>query len=155
MEAAWTAITRGLPGLPSDAGYCLRAVRVVVEAAAGWDSHELYDRFLVAGTTRRAGSELERLLAARREPWASDLERSMKLLSLGVPFGERRPGDLVFNHTALPPYGHVGVLLDESTVVESIDPRYRPASLNLPHGSLSVTPLGRHRWTLVARLRGE
>lgn len=133
----------------------MKAVRVILEKALGLEPHELYARYLVAGTTRRHGSDRERLAAARVDPWAADMEASFKKLSMGVPYSERMPGDLVFDHNAAAPFGHVAVLLDRDTIVENIDPRFRPASLHLRHGSLSVTPLWERRWTLVVRLRSH
>ena len=135
-------------------GWCLQFVRTVVEHALGWRSREFYARYLVAGTTRRPGTDAERLTAAKGDPWASDAERSMKRLGFAVPLEDRHPGDLVFNHTAAVPVGHVGVLLDHSTVLELIDARFRPDSVLLP-GSLALTRLESRPWTLCARLGGE
>lgn len=130
----------------------MQAVRVIVEAALRMESHEMYARWLVAGTTRRHGGERQRLAEAKRDPWAADFEASVKRLGWGVPLSERRAGDIIFDHNAAIPWGHIGVLLDRDTVLESIDPRFRPTSVHLPHGSLSLTPLWSKRWTLVARI---
>lgn len=154
VNAAWLAARGKLPGAPRTPGKCLAFVRVVVEYALGWHSHDLYADYLVAGTTRRPGSDAERLEEARADPWASDMEASCKQLGWAVPKAERLPGDLVFNHAAAIPYGHIGVLLDESTVLELIDAQYRPGSLHLP-GSLALTPLESRSWSLVARIGGE
>lgn len=143
-----------LPGIPNKPNYCLQFVRVVVEDALQLPSHALYTRWLVDGTTRRGDDPAKRLAEARQDPWASDIERSMKLLGFAVPSLLRRAGDLVFDYRAAEPVGHVGLLLDRNWVVESVDPRYRPDSINLP-GCLSLTPYSSRPWTLVARLQPD
>src|SRR5690606_23900357 len=111
-DAAWKAALHTLPGIPTRPGLCLALVRVIIEHAHGWKSHELYTRHLTHGTTRRAGDDAERLAAARGDPWSVDLERSLVSQGRGVPWADRQPGDLVFNANAAYPYGHVAVLLD-------------------------------------------
>lgn len=151
MQAAWNAVFGKLNGLPTTPGLCLAAVRVIIESAAGWPSHELYKRYLVVGTSRRPGDSNERLQAAKADPWAADMEASAKALGWPVPMLERKPGDLVFNHSAAPPYGHVGVLIARDVVLENIDPRYRPESI-VVGPSLCLTPINHVPWTLVARI---
>lgn len=153
-SAAWLAARGQLPGVPRTPGLCLKFVRVVIEHALGWHSHDLYATHLVAGTTNRPGTDEERLEEAKADPWAADMERSMKQLGFAIKAAYRQPGDVVFNHAAAKPYGHVGVLLDTNTVLELIDARYRPGSILLP-GSLALTPLQSRPWTLCARLGGE
>jgi hypothetical protein len=152
VASAKLALAAKIPGVPTRPGLCLAFVRVVAEHALKVPSHEFYTKFLVAGTTRRGGTPQQRLAEARADPWASDLEASAKQLGFAVPGLLRAGGDLVFNHLASEPVGHVGILLDRNWVVESVDPRYRPDSINLP-GCLSLTPYGSRGWTLVARLR--
>jgi|SRR5690625_1095064 len=118
----------------------------------GWSGHELYRRFLVAGTTRRPGTPEQRLRAAWLDPWAADLEASAKQLGWQVPGVERQAGDLVFNHAAAAPVGHVGILIARDVVLENIDERFRPRSVHLGHHSLSLTPFVAQPWTLVARV---
>lgn len=154
QASAWAAARGALKGLPQRPGLCLALARVIVEAALGMDSHELYARYLVAGTSRRKGDERARLAAAKLDPWAADLEASAKRLGWAVPAAERLSGDLVFDHAAAQPYGHVGVLLDHSTVLENIDPAYRPGSIILPN-HLALTPFRARPWTLVARVGGR
>lgn len=149
--AAWLAARRQLKGAPREAGSCLQLVRVVVEAALGLRSHEFYDRFLVAGTSRRGGTESERLANARANPWAADMEASAKKLDWGIPFHARQAGDLLFNHRAAEPYGHVAVLLDRDTVLENVDLAFRPASIHLGP-ALALTPVEALPWTLAARV---
>ena len=139
--------------IPQAPGWCLSFVRAVVEDALYGGVRKFYDLHLKAGTTRRGGTEAERLREAWVSPWAADIERSMKVLGLGVPALLRRPGDLVFNHNAAAPVGHVGILLSRDLVVENINRSYRRQSVHLPRGSLSVTPFKSLPWTLVARLR--
>lgn len=151
-EAAWAAARGALKGVPKGPGLCLAFVRVVVEAGLGMRDRELYARYLVAGTTHRPGDDQVRLAAARQSPWASDWEASVKKLAWGVPLAERQPGDIIFNHNAAKPFGHVGILLDRKTVLENIDHDYRPYSILLPN-SLALTPLESRSWTLVARVQ--
>ncbi|MCK9513794.1 MAG: hypothetical protein M0R28_21565 [Pigmentiphaga sp.] len=143
-----------LPGIPTKPNYCLQFVRVVIEDALKLPSHDFYRRHLVDGTTRRGDDPQRRLAEARADPWASDLERSMKLQGLAVPALLRRGGDLVFDHRAAEPIGHVGILLDRNWVVESIHPANRPTSINLPN-FVSITPYSARPWTLVARLQPD
>src|SRR5690606_8449743 len=129
--AAWEAARGAVPGLPRESGFCLKLVRLVVEYALDLPSHEMYARWLVAGTSRRPGGDEQRLAAARQNPWAADFEASMKRLELGVPFAERRAGDLLFNFRAMEPYGHVAVLLDRGVVLENVEPAFRPKGIRL------------------------
>ena len=152
--AAWAAARGALKGVPKGPGLCLAFARVVVEAGLGMRERELYARYLVAGTTHRPGDERVRLAAARMSPWATDFEASVKKLAWGVPLADRQPGDLIFNHNAAKPFGHVGILLDANTVLENIDHDYRPRSILLPN-SLALTPLESRAWTLVARVQPE
>lgn len=149
--AAWHAATGRIPELPTDPGWCLMFVRLVVEQALQLPAGGMYDRWLVAGSSYRPGSPEERLAAAKRSKMATDMEASAKRLGWGVPFHTRLPGDIVFNYRAAPPFGHVAVLLDRDTVLENIDPRYRPDSVHLP-SNLSISPLESVPWTLTARI---
>ena len=154
VAAAWAAAKGALKGVPKGPGLCLAFVRVVVEAALGYQSHEMYSRYLVAGTTHRPGDERVRLAAAKQNPYATDFEASVKKLAWGVPLAERLPGDIIFNHNAAKPFGHVGILLDANTVIENIDHDYRPHSILLPN-SLALTPLESRSWSLVARVQPD
>lgn len=140
-------------GIPKSPGLCLAFVRCVIEDALYDGKREFYRHYLVAGTTKRGGTDSDRLGEAWKDPWAADIERSMKVLGMGVPALLRKPGDLVFNYHAAAPIGHVGLLLTRDLVVENIRPTYRAGSIHLSVGSLSITPYSKHPWTLVARLR--
>ena len=139
-------------GLPNTPGLCLAFVRSVVERACYGGRWAFYDQFLVAGTSMRGGTPEERLQAAWRSPSAADIEASMKALGLSVPAWRRRPGDLVFNWRAARPDGHVGLLLNRETIVELINPAFRPTSVHLPN-NVSLTRFGAWPVTLVARLK--
>lgn len=155
VKAAVAAANGKVPRLPQKSGYCLMLARLVVEWALfdGKDG-EFYKRFLVAGTSARGGTDAQNLAAAKQDKWASDIERSAKLLGWPVPAILRKPGDLVFNHKAAAPVGHVGILLTRDVVLENIHPSFRPDSIHLSHSSLSITPYASRPWTLVARLPG-
>lgn len=154
VDAAVKAANGLYPDIAREPGWCLSWVRRVVEYGCfDGRAQEFYRRYLVAGTSRRGGSEAERLAAAWRNPWAADAEASMKKLGLAVPALLRQAGDLVFNHNAAIPFGHVGILLDRDWILELVDPAFRPRSVHLPRN----VQLTRYRdWpevTLVARLR--
>lgn len=154
VKAAVAAANQQVPRLPQQSGYCLMFVRLVVEWALfdGKDG-EFYKRYLVAGTSGRGGTPAQNLKAAQSDKWAADIEASAKKLGWPVPALLRKPGDLVFNHLAAAPVGHVGILLTRGTVLENIHPSFRPDSIHLGHGSLSITPFAARPWTLVARVR--
>ena len=154
VKAAVAAGNRQIPRLPQQSGYCLMFVRLVVEWALfdGRDG-EFYRRFLVAGTSGRGGTPAQNLKAAQSDKWAADVEASAKRLGWPVPSLLRKPGDLVFNHAAAAPVGHVGILLTRDIVIENIHPSFRVGSIHLNHGSLSLTPYAARPWTLVARVR--
>lgn len=153
VASALKASNHLIRGIPSKPGWCLQLVRLIVEDALFDGRVQLYATHLVAGTTRRPGTAIERQKAAKLDPWSSDFEASVKKLGLAVPFMLRKPGDLIFNHNAAKPFGHVGILITRDLVLENIDPNYRPKSIHLTH-SMSITPVRNHPWTLVARLKG-
>ena len=143
--AAWAAYRGDYP-TEMRPFYCLKFVRQIVEHALSAPSGEFYRRFLVRASSRKPEGTNPLL-----EPWAVDLEASVKLLGLAVPLEERRPGDLLFNHEAAKPYGHVAILLEHDLVAENVKASYRPYSGIFP-GSKALTPLEHFPLTLVARL---
>jgi len=152
VMAAVDAANGKIPTLPNKPGYCLAFVRTVVERALWGGQWTLYDTFLVDGTTKRGDDPAKRLAEAKEDPWAADLERSMKLLGMTVPAMFRKPGDLVFNYRGAAPMGHVAVLLTRDMVIENIHPNFRPHSIHLKP-FLSITPYKSLPWTLTARMR--
>jgi hypothetical protein len=134
-------------------GWCLQGVRLVIEHALHWPSHELYRRYLVAGTTGREGDDAERLAAARTDPYASDLEASMKRLGLAIPGEAKLPGDLVFDYERAKPIGHTGIYLGNNLVLEVVSPAHRPRSFT--RRNICLTPYPDWTPTLVARLPQE
>lgn len=155
VKAAVAAANGKVPRLPQKSGYCLMFVRLVVEwALFGGKDGEFYRRYLVAGTSGRGGTPTANLKAAQSDKWAADIEASAKKLGWPAPAILRKPGDLVFNHAAAAPVGHIGILLTRDVVLENIHPSFRPDSIHLSHSSLSITPYASRPWTLVARLPG-
>lgn len=147
-KAAWKAARKEI-GVPTTSGMCLSLVRRVVEHALFGGDYQFYDRYLVSPTSRREGADVGN---HRRDPWAIDLEASVKTLGYAVPLDEREPGDLIFNHNTVGKWGHVGVLVDASTVLENIKPYLRPGSIHL--GTfLSLTPIQDFKPTLLARIK--
>lgn len=134
-------------------GFCLQGVRLVIEYALHWPSHDLYRRYLVAGTTGREGGEAERLAAARADPYASDLEASMKRLGLAIPGEAKQPGDLVFDYERAKPIGHTGIYLGNNLILEVVSPAHRPRSFS--RANICLTPYPDWSPTLVARLPQE
>lgn len=145
--------------LPASSGYCLRLVRLVVEHALNID---FYGTYLTHKVERAAGDD--------HDPWARDLERSMRLSGLAVlePQPNQRyigmralkehamPGDLLFRHDVAPTragtnVGHVGILLHNGLVLENINPRFRPEGF--VRRNTAVTPLVYYRVTLAARIQ--
>ena len=149
IRVAAYAAARGEISVPGASGYCLSFVRRVVEAALFGGRVEFYDRYLVAETSKRTGKDRGN---ARSDPWAADVEASMKYLSYSVPFAERQAGDLIFNHKGAAPVGHVAVLLEPNLVLENINESYRPKSIHLGR-HLSQTPIEHFPTTLIARLQ--
>lgn len=141
---------RGRYSVPEAPGYCLALVRTVIERARCEGRWAFYGEFLVAETSRRTGADIGRGVS-HAAPWAADLEASMKQLGLAVPFEERKPGDLIFNHNAAAPIGHVGLLLGRDLIAENINPNYRPQSILLPR-FLALTEVRHWHPTLVARI---
>lgn len=148
IRSAAYAMARGEIDPPQSGYQCLRAVRLIVERALWQGDYRLYDEFLPVGTSRRTGDDVGR---HKVDPWASDIEASMKHLGLAVPHVSRAAGDLIFNHNALPPWGHVGVLLESGLVLESVDVADRPMSIPVSP-FLCLTQAERFNATLVARL---
>lgn len=144
----------GQASVPAESGMCLQFVRLVVERALGLPSHSMYEKWLVAATTRRGPDPVSNLAQAKLDPWAADFEASVKKLGWAVPSLLRQPGDLVFNHDAAKPVGHIGILWTRDLVIENIHASFRPNSVRARAPHISVTPYASRPWTLVARVRG-
>lgn len=157
VRSAEKALSGELP-LPVTSGLCLRLVRLVIEHALGID---FYAEYLTHRVERAAGDDTD--------PWARDLERSMRLGGFAVlePQSKQRyvgmralkelamPGDLLFRHDVAPTragtnVGHVGILLHNGLVLENINPRFRPEGFH--RRNTAVTPLVYYRVTLAARI---
>jgi len=152
VEAAVAAANGRITTLPTKPGYCLAFVRCIIERALWSGQWQLYDKYLVTGTSRRGDDPAANLREAKADPWAADLEASAKRLGWAIPSLLRKPGDLVFDHRAAAPIGHVGILLSRGLVIENIHPTFRPKSIHLGN-SISITPFASRPWTLVARVR--
>lgn len=147
VAAAWGAL-KGDVGVPLEPGWCLSAVRMIVEEALGLEPWGFYERFLVGSP---------KALPEHESWWARDCERILREKGLAVPIKDRKPGDLLFNYEAAysrqyqANIGHVGILLEHDMVIENINPRWRPASGIFP-SSLALTPFKRWPATLAVRL---
>jgi hypothetical protein len=120
-------------------GACMRAVREVLEAAFG--IKDFYARYATERVERNPGDD--------NDPWARDVERSLRNRQMAVPVEEAIPGDLLFqwrtaatgtlNARGEPNfYGHVGILMPGNLIFENINPKHRP--LGFARGMLSLTP---------------
>ena len=156
LSSAWAALRGELFAFETKPGYCLAAVRSVIEHALEWSSHTLYTDYL---TERVETPSADSPLRWTRNPHARDLERSLRAQGMRVGRKEMLPGDLLFNYAAAPyhptgwaqdfpgvPFppvpvtiGHVGIYLGNEVFAENINPDYRPYGLT--RGNLSITPL--------------
>lgn len=144
VESAWKA-ARGELVVESRAGYCLRMVRQIVQDALDISYREFYDRYRTTLTTGAPERRMDDV------PWAADVERTMKIRQYHLPPAYLLAGDIVFNHTAAVPIGHIAIMLDDNTVLENVDVRHRKYSVSLTTG-LVLTPRKQFKMTLVARL---
>ena len=127
--AAALALNGGIPASPH---YCLRFVREVVEHALGMQPYEFHRTYWTHRVEEnRTG-----------EPWARDIERSLR--NAGLQVDTPRAGDLVFNHRIALPYGHAGIMLSDILVLDVWpNPRGPP---------LRVTPVWDWHPTTIIRL---
>jgi hypothetical protein len=145
-SAAW-AVVHGDPLLSElKSGWCLKAVRLIVERAFGWVDGELYTRH---GTHRTTGATDR----TDWQWWSTDMERSFREQGKAVSAFERQPGDLLFSHVLAKPVGHSAILLSRDLILEVVNPAFRPRSFH--RGSICLTPWGEWEPTLVVRLDGD
>jgi len=140
---------------PEHPGLCLQLARIIIEDAYGLKPYAFYNWLT---------NPVERDPADDRDPWARDMERSLRLAGMAYEFSEGRyirpetiiqeaePGSLLFRwDVARSPYGtfigHVGVLLDNGMVLENINPRFRKTSFF--RGNTAITPLADFPTTTV------
>jgi hypothetical protein len=156
-RAAYALVRGDLPA-PSKSGLCLQLVRLVVESAYGMKPHEFY---------RWRTHPVERLPGDDNDPWARDMERSLREAGMAAlrPDEGRyvstetlllngNPGDLLFRWDTAKNargsfVGHVGILLGGGLVLENVNPAYRPASLM--RGVTALTPVSKFLTTLAVR----
>ena len=119
-------------------GFCLRAVREVLEAAFGIQLYRDYVK-----------ERVERNRDDSWDWWSRDVERSLRNRGMAVDLNERLPGDLLFywrtartgtfNALGHPNYyGHVGILMPNNMIFENINPKHR--KLAFSRAMLSLTP---------------
>lgn len=144
LNSAHQALRGDLKVVDHASGFCLRAVREVLEHAFLMKPHAFYATYL--------SHRVERYQNDNTDPWARDMERSLRAQGMAVPIAERLPGDLVFQWKAAPTgsrspeghpnyYGHVGILLERDLIFENINPKYRPGGFT--RQMLSLTPYDR------------
>jgi len=157
VQAAYDAMS-GKINLPTRSGFCLQHTRLIIERAHGLPSHGWY-RWRTHTVERAPGDD--------NDPWARDMERSMRMNNFHVEIpreGSRylkedqvengQPGDIVFRWnlytTKAGTYvGHVGILMPGGFIYENINPNSRPTAYKL--GVNSLTPLKDFPMTLIAR----
>ena len=162
IVASAHAAIRGELNLPTQPGLCLAMVRVIIEHAFGWPSHEWY-RWRTITVKRSPG--------ANQDPWARDTEASLRAARMDVvlpragPPGDPtryvdlseadpEPGDLLYRWDTAKAatgewIGHVAIYLGHELVLENIDPRARPGSMN--RGPTVLSRLGAWPVTTVIR----
>jgi hypothetical protein len=148
-------IMRGDLKAPVHSGFCLQLTRIIIEDAYSMKSHAFYN-WLTHPVERAAGDD--------REPWARDMERSLRNAGMAKDFGDERyvrperilgdcePGVLLFRWDTAPSragtfIGHVGVLMPGGMVLENVHPRHRSGSFF--RGVTALTPLEEFRVTTV------
>ncbi|MCA1800550.1 MAG: hypothetical protein LC687_05625 [Actinobacteria bacterium] len=133
-------------------GMCLAIVRQVIEKALDKPHFWLYKDIVTSWVAPDTYDK-------RNGHWARDFEFDCKRLGWAIPYGERKPGDMVFNwraaysetHKAY--IGHVGILWYNDLIFENINRLFRPISFT--RHSLALTPYGDWPVTLVARIPKE
>lgn len=157
VQAAYDAIN-GKIKLPTSSGFCLQHTRLIVERAHGLPSHGWY-RWRTHTVERAPGDD--------NDPWARDMERSMRMnnFTVAAPEEGKRflteeqvaqgiPGDIVFRWDLYKTragtfVGHVGILMPGGLIYENINPNSRQTSYKL--GVNSLTPIREFPMTLIAR----
>ncbi len=165
VSAAYAGL-RGDLTLPATGGMCLQAVRLIVERALYGGAYAWYERQRVI--------RVEEAKRASHDPYARDLEASLRHLGLALDLPRRAlggdphrfvdlheatrrnlllPGDLLFRWDVVPDrngvlIGHVAVLLPGHLVLENV--ATRPGAL--ARGPTVLSKLGAWPVTTVARL---
>ena len=162
IVASALAAIRGETNLPTQPGLCLAMVRIIVERAFHWPSHEWYKWRTIA---------VKRSVRADTGPWARDMEASLRAARMDVPMpragpdgdpmryvdlseADPEPGDLLFRWDTARAVtgdwiGHVGIYLGHELVLENVDPRARPGCMN--RGPTVLSRLGAWPVTTVIR----
>lgn len=152
VESAYKVLNGELKG-PEHAGYCLQLVRLIVEDAYRMKPYSFYDW---------RTHPVERDQFDSQEPWARDMERSLRAAGMAISFSDERyisqkdilerceSGSLLFRwDTAKSAYGtfigHVGILMPGGMVLENVNPVHRMNSFFL--GVTALTPLKYFRVT--------
>ena len=139
-NGTWRAI-HGQLRVETRPWFCLKVVREIVENGMGWKPGDFYRRYWTHKVEENKTNE----------PWARDLERSLRNRGWAIPLAEARVGDLVFRYDVAKPYGHVGVIYDGGLIFENT-----PTTRGFGKGNLRLTPLA--EWgvpTTIIRLREE
>lgn len=108
--------------------YCLKLARQVVEYGFGWPSGEFHRQYWKEKVEENK----------TKEPWARDVQRSLRRMGKQIPFEDRMAGDLGFIWQAAFPVGHCGVImLDGDWFFENTpsDRGYEKGNLKLTHFS--------------------
>ena len=126
---------------PKRKDLCLSFVRQVVDRARHGDANIYYFYSDIGVPTSPT-------------PNAAQVERRLRELQWDIGYEARQPGDIVFNRNAAPPYGHVGMLLDRDTILESVEPSYRPKSEKVDDFVMKTPITAWPQVTTVARWGG-
>lgn len=137
VESIYAAMKGEIDVPRQNGGWCLRAVRKVLENALGWGDEELFDRF---------PKKIETLTPEPRAFWARDIQRSFREAGWTIPLSEAIPGDVVsYWQAARNEYGeyvgHIALVSPHGYVFENVNPEHREGIAGVfTDGALSLTP---------------
>lgn len=107
IASAASKVIAGELNVETSPWYCLKVTRQIVEHAYGWTPGEFYQHYWREKVEENTTDE----------PWARDLERSLRNMGYAVPTLE--PGYLIFDYTKAKPWGHVAVMLTSELLLEN------------------------------------
>lgn len=122
-QSAWAVVTGDLK-VEERPWFCLKVVRQIVEHAKKWEPGEFYRHYWTHKVEENKTAE----------PWARDLERSLR--EQGRAVHDVQAGDLVFRHDLAKPYGHAAVMLTNDVLLENT-----PSARGFSRGNLRIVPL--------------
>lgn len=108
-------------------GWCLRALRYVIQAALDIDSVEFWRRYRTRISTRNTDPA--------RSYWATDVMASLREEAEQIPLEQIKGGDVIFSWKLGAPFGHCAVMLTPKLCYENT----RQARAQKLHGYNGIT----------------